>query len=355
MDALFEIRGKSSLNQLKFPKMKVEILKEDAAETKISRVFGDYDFGKKLRLKVGTHLGENTSKVTGKWVTQVTTKKYHRLESENEPYREVYPYKALEILGIEPPRAVRAEISYEDTGWTRNSTHQDSPKIKRKAFLYEHRKGMSKRLGWEFLAKEGDTIPESQIDVLFADQADSYHEKLDVLVATRVMLANTLFGNWDYRVPIRVHRNDSEDRLHNIYIFRDENGAWIPVPFDYDLSSIVTGFNSARGRFGWRARSKVKRIMKSNIREIRTELNKVSRHQRGNMTPDKFFQKAMAPFLTKKDSLFNLSTKLGIDKKGIEFIKEHLDAFYEVTSSVAQEPLRRQRSRQRRNGSRNSR
>lgn len=194
------LRGNTSLFELKFPKLSLDVAKADAKGT-------IFEHAKKIKL--GTHGGE-TNELTplGRRINQEST------------HREALAYAVLDAVGVPTLKARPATMTYVDTG-----TKKVAPgELVRKAFFLEDDDDAAQRYGGEIIkdADENGGLDHEAISGKY-DDAD----------IARVGLAEALIGNVDWQL---------DRSLWNVKAIKLKNGKVIFAPYDFDLAATVTAF-----------------------------------------------------------------------------------------------------------------
>lgn len=194
------LRGNTSLFELPFPKLSLDVAKSDAKGT-------IFEHAKKIKL--GTHGGE----------TNELTPLGRRIQQEST-HREAVAYAVLDALGVPTLKARPAIMTYVDTG-----TKKVAPgELVRKAFFLEDDDDAAQRYGGEIIKDAADN---GGLD------HDAITGKYDDADVARIGLAEALIGNVDWQL---------DRSLWNVKAIKSKSGRVIFAPYDFDLAATVTAF-----------------------------------------------------------------------------------------------------------------
>jgi hypothetical protein len=270
------LRGNTSLFELPFPKLTLDVAKPDAKGT-------IFEHSKKLKL--GTHGGE-TDRLTplGRRINQEST------------HREAFVYALLDSLGIPTLKTRPALMTYLDTGTKKVAQASPAGELVRKAFFLEDDDDAAQRYGATVLDEAAD------------GGLDAIGDEFDWVDVERIGLAEALVGNVDWQL---------DRALWNVKAFKQANGHVIFAPYDFDLAATVTAFEpEAPPLF----------FPKESV-EVRNEavlLNTL----RANGFEKKTLEAALASLVAKRgaaEAAIAASSLAAADKA---IMKKHLDAFY---------------------------
>lgn len=195
------LRGNTSLFELKFPKLTLDVKKADAKGTV-------FEHSKKIKL--GTHGGE-TDELTplGRRINQDAT------------HREAFAYRLLDALGVPTLKTRPALMTYVDTGTKKVAAANGAGELVRKAFFLEDDDDAAQRMGGTIV----EDADEGGVDAI----GDGWDER-DI---ERIAFAEALLGNIDWQL---------DRQLWNIKAVKMTNGKVAFAPYDFDLASVVTAF-----------------------------------------------------------------------------------------------------------------
>jgi hypothetical protein len=192
------VRGNSSLQECPFPKLKLKVSRENREGT---------PFADAREIKIGTHCAEGGRGTIG------------RLRSEIATFREATVYELMRLMQFVGPRVRRARIEYQDT--TPEAMGDTGWRLTREALVFDDVEVVAERLGGRALSDE--------------EVADLDTAHFDPQLVADLLLFEALVGNWDFEIA----RNGRG--LWNIEVIQLQDGTYIPVAGDFDLSSWVTG------------------------------------------------------------------------------------------------------------------
>lgn len=200
-----KVRGNSSLQECAFPKMKMSAFVDEERLLSI--------FRKAKRTKIATHcddLGDDNTGIIG------------RLRNEKAAHREAFIYHAMRIIELPGKWSRPARIVYTDTSLGKANTGWV---VERDAFLFDNAANLEKRYG---LLLRDENAPWTQAD------ADNVERTL----AAKIHFLHALTGNWDWELPLA---STGIEAPWNTHLLVDTDGTLIPIAYDFDLSSAVTG------------------------------------------------------------------------------------------------------------------
>ncbi len=205
--------------------------------------------------------------------------------------REYLAYRILNVLTDRSFRARLLKVRYVES--TTGNTVDDNY-----AFLIEHRDQLGKRLGLQY-----NPIEETSVDALDPD-----HTNL-------VSLYQYLIGNTDFS-PIRAAPD--EPCCHNYVLFGDEPGSILSIPYDFDVTGIVSAPHSIPNpRF--------------QLRDVRQRL------YRGRCANNQRLDASIARFMEYKQAIYGLLDELpGFSKTSMRKTTGYIDDFYRIIESPKQ-------------------
>jgi hypothetical protein len=276
-----QVRGNSSLQECSFPKLKVKMPRETSTGTIFE---GAHKF------KIGTHCGDDSGPGT-----------IGRLRHENSAHREAFVYTLLGIVGIDGMATRPARITYKDT--------DQSTSITRDAFVLENPELFGERLGGKTM-EEQEAMTSAQV------------ERMDRTRIAAIHLFEALAGNWDWKINLG---SGPGGRVWNIEVVTFTNADPLPVPHDFDLSSMVTGAPLTDDD------------LPEDLWPERPVLERQAAHYLSGAS-GKFkaanLSAAVAMFEGKHDSMIDALGDTDIDTEGVENIKAHIDAFYATLTDI---------------------
>jgi len=286
-------RGNSSLTEgeAQFPKLKIEIA--DSEDLKGTLFEGAKNF------RINTHVNTNPK---AKYTPM------GRLNSEAVPWRENLAYQLAQTLGLPTPATRLARIHYIDVGSKKDFT--------RNAMLIETDKKIGERLGAQ------------QIDLATFSQDEK--TGLDPLAAAIYLAFHKLIGNDD--VALRVNEptvaanNDRYRPLFNAMIFEYPNKKRIPVVYDLDFSTFVTGFEQIQKNLyvnkNFKLLTHEESLFATRFSLLRQKL------------PQDALAKAIAFIKSRKDALYQTVKTASVDEDGRKNAQKHLDVFFSMVDTV---------------------
>lgn len=177
-------------------------------------------------VRIATHCGELPAKDrTG----------IGRVANEIAPWREAFAYRAVRAAGVETAKARPVTITYVDSS-------KNDAKLTRKAAFIETAGDVADRLK----AKEAHVI--DSIDSMDGAGSENPADpaKMDRDAVMRVQLVEGLVGNSDFRLHLQIEKwwlgtnaPETVSPLWNMKAVRFTDGKELPLPVDFDLSSIV--------------------------------------------------------------------------------------------------------------------
>jgi hypothetical protein len=300
--ATVKLRGNTSLTDLEFPKLKIKV-KSPLPNTAFD---GVKDFA------IGTHGGEGTK-----------PSKMGRLANETAPHRESAVYNTLEEMGI-PVRQSRAgRIAYEDSG--------TGQKLERNAFFLEDIDDTATRLG----GKEVD---------LKAGWKGTVRESLGYHQVHRVALAEALIGNFDWKIDDGKTTGGSP-RAWNVSMVEKPDGKQVAVPYDFDLSTMVTG---APPRQNGNDMLPSERFFPEKSERCRSAIAEIVLHRKnllGMSSPEeklearKALLEVAADLKTRQSAVLKRLESVPMDDAGRKNAIDHVQAFYEALDTGLNVPI----------------
>ena len=205
--------------------------------------------------------------------------------------REYLAYRILNLLTESSFRVRLLKVRYVES--TTGETAQENY-----AFLIEHRDQLAKRIGLEFNPVEATTI----------DALDPAHTNL-------VSLFQYLIGNTDFS-PIKAPPD--EPCCHNYVLFGDEPGSILSIPYDFDITGIVSAPHATPNpRFRLR-----------NVRE---------RLYRGRCANNAHMAGSLARFAEQKQAIYALLDEVpGLTTTSIKKTTGYVDDFYDIIETPKQ-------------------
>ncbi|MBT5925377.1 MAG: hypothetical protein HOH33_02030 [Verrucomicrobia bacterium] len=274
------VRGNSSLQECPFPKLKLKINSKTREGTPLENA---------REIKIGSHCAEGGLGNIG------------RLRHELATFREVLLYEAMQTLGFISPRVRRATIEYHDTSDLDDPLRSEW-KLTKMAFIMDHVEVIAEHLNGRALEDE---------EVAALSQAQ-FSEQLII----ELQLFHAMVGNWDYALS-----TDGKG-LWNTEVIEMPDKALVPVAGDFDLAAWVTG-----------------NIRVVPPRDFLPELEDIERQIRfetGRIAHESdivVFDTARDRFMSKRAELELLVNTAEIDIEGRDFIRHHLELFFESLES----------------------
>jgi hypothetical protein len=279
------LRGNTSQSagECPFPKLK---LKFDLAQIQ-GTIFENHKV-----LGVGTHcgLGGGSSALLG------------RIWNGLEPHREELAYEVLKALNMPSYQARRAFGTYQDTSGEIMASNAE-------AFFLEDMGELMKRVAAVREIRGVETgIPMRNPKLNKPNQNQYLFQSIEqspgnpTLLAIQIFLFENMIGNFDYHLKLTATEQSYHD-LWNVKIAELPNGNWIAIPYDFDLSSVVTGRNYPFSLSSTRNRA----------------------------TADTYKQ-AAETFERARSQIYQLLPALNGDPEGQKIWKDHLDRFYKELS-----------------------
>ena len=163
------------------------------------------------------------------------------------------------------------------------------------AFLIEHRNQLAKRIGLEV-----DKSKAAEVSAL-----DGEHLNLGSLF-------QYLIGNTDFS-PIRAM--EGESCCHNYVLMGNEDGTLLSVPYDFDMSGIVSAsYATPNPRF--------------KLRTVRDRL------YRGRCANNEHLDQSIQAFQDNRQAIFDLvKTTPGMSKSSVTKVTKYVASFYKVIDS----------------------
>lgn len=279
------LRGHTSMQarECDFPKLKLS-LRGDRTGTPFASV---------STLKIGTHCGDRDD--------GTLTEKYGRWANEKATHREAFVYRLLNVMKVPTLDARPARITYAD------SSSGDAPLV-RNALLLEDDDAAMARMG----AKE------QVVETAFTNAREAFAPR----DAIRLALGEAMIGNFDWCVRFfkgDMYRCDNRHPLWNVMAFRTPRGL-VPLPYDFDLSGLVTGRHTWFGK-----------VFNDNFSPTSSEaevevLQQVQRTRLLFSRQD--IDAVRAEFVANKGAAMDLVRSGGLDAEGRRFAEAYLNAFF---------------------------
>ena len=285
--AKLKLRGNSSIKECDFPKLKLKFESKDNPGH-----FAGLD-----EVKINTHCGEGGLTHLG------------RFADEKATLREGIAYEWGQALGLAVSLVRRARITYIDS-----DTKQV---ITRLALLIEDPGDTAKRLGGKRF-RDGQPYPSDAVKTMGWNEI------------AKARLFEHLVGNWDWRFDLSTDEGEPEDRLQtsrlwNMEIARYADGHERPMPYDFDMASLVSGKPRLTGNL---ARSAYLAKESELTRYLGWEIVAKSLP----IVPRAELRKARDHFASKRKELEGLVKQPYLDSAGVKNAKAHLAAFFELTT-----------------------
>jgi len=273
-----------------FPKLKLKFVRDQA----------DPLFGGIKSLKIGTHCADRAD--------GDLTPKFGRWANDKAPWREAAVYNVLEALQVPTLQARPVRLTYIDT---QAGAGRGEPLTRNAFFLEDDRAAMSRLNG----------VGE-QTELEFTSARERFTES----DAARLAFTEALVGNFDWCVRFYTrdsYRCDPRHALWNVLAFTRENATDLPVPYDFDISGMVTGdhlwFHSTFGRTsGTDSATKIAVEVLSQLERTRSLFSRATLDQ------------TRAAFIERKQAAYDLLARVSIDDEGRLFITQYLDNFFRV-------------------------
>jgi len=292
------LRGHTSKRESEcaFPKLKLQFPK--GAPTEGSVLAG------LASLKIGTHCGESTD-VGGK---------YGRLPNEQSPNREAFVYRLLEAVGVPTRKARPARITYVYTDAHGGQSPAQEQPVVRNALLVENAEDAVRRLG-----------AERELDVKAFTNARQQFPPADT---ARLAFAEAMIGNFDWclkMTPDDTYRCDAREPLWNIVAAASADGHARPLPYDFDVSGMVTGrhpwFKDVFNEAFVSSRSQPEIEVLAQLQRTRTLFTRNE------------LDAARAEFVQRKAEAYRALESAGLDPAGKRTAQEYLDSFFATIAS----------------------
>ncbi len=224
-------------------------------------------FAKSDKLKLVTHCKNRTKRYT------------------QSVLREYLAYRILNLLTDRSFRVRLLNVRYVES--TTGETAQENY-----AFLIEHRDQLGKRIGLAFNPVEATTI----------DALDAAHTNL-------VSVFQFLIGNTDFS-PIKAPPDES--CCHNYVLFGDEPGSMLSIPYDFDITGIVSAPHATPNpRF--------------RLRNVRQRL------YRGRCANNAHLSASVERFAEQKEAIHALVDDLpGLTTASVRLTRDYIDDFYAI-------------------------
>lgn len=290
-------RGNSILadNEANFPKLHIQIEDEVAIKNSI--------FAGTRKFRINTHISDQT--------TPTGLSSLGRLLGEQGPVREGLGYEIASLVGLIAPQTRLAEITYVDS--------KKKTEIIRKALLIETDGAIAKRNGAEKILDFNDAIlTNGQRTVVDPDQAALF------------MTVHKLLGNEDF--ALKMYENQLETGsnryLWNTFLLKTPNGKYLPVIYDLDLATIVTGRNAYTGT------DKISKTFGLNTAENAEFAVRFAMLRQKLKLGD--IRLAIQKIMQKKTQIIELIQSYPVDSKGRDLALGHLKRFEELAESTLQ-------------------
>ena len=227
-------------------------------------------FAKSRKLKLVTHCETDATRYT-----QAVLKEY-------------IAYRILNILTDQSFRVRLLRVKYIESESGEIVDHNY-------AFLIEHDRQLAKRIGLKVDDSESTTV----------SAIDGPHTNL-------VSVFQYMIGNTDFS-PIKGM--PGEPCCHNAVLFGDENGPMLSIPYDFDMTGIVSApYAAPNPRF--------------KLRSIRERL------YRGRCANNQYLDQSIRIFQEKRQAIEDLATSTpGLNKSSIKKLSFYIATFYDVVNS----------------------
>ncbi|MCZ6870374.1 MAG: hypothetical protein O7G84_12810 [Gammaproteobacteria bacterium] len=207
---------------------------------------------------------------------------------EQNVFKEYLAYRVLNLFTDESFRVRLMHIAYEDTAGKVSTT--------RYAFVLEDSKAMAKRVGAKYVKPE-----------------EVERGQLAQPAATRVAMFQYFISNTDYSL-IRGRAGDT--CCHNVKLIQREPDVFIPVPYDYDMSGIVsTSYSYPDGGLA----------QKHRLSSVRDRL------YRGFCTDRGTLDSVLGEFQEKREAIYALINETGLmSSSSVSRTTKFFDGFYKM-------------------------
>lgn len=203
-------------------------------------------------------------------------------------FKEYLAYRVLNLFTDESFRVRLMHIAYEDTAGKASTT--------RYGFVLEDSKAMAKRVGAKYVKPE-----------------EVERGQLAQPAATLVAMFQYFISNTDYSL-IRARAGDT--CCHNVKLIQREPDVFIPVPYDYDMSGIVsTSYSYPDGGLAQKYRL-------SSVRD---------RLYRGFCTDRGTLDSVLGEFQEKREAIYALINETGLmSSSSVSRTTKFFDGFYKM-------------------------
>jgi hypothetical protein len=279
-------RGMSSLyeGEASFPKLKVEIAKTEKLDGAL--------FDNARNFRINTHVSTNPKKAR----TALGL-----LNSELSPWREGLAYELARRLGILAPATRLARIHYIDSVSKKDFT--------RNALLVETDKNIAERL----------QMPEAPEPDFRLNEKSG----IDPVVGAKFHLFHKLIGNDDVNLRVNeepVQGGDNYRVLFNASIFKAQDGQILPMVYDLDKATVVSGYETLSGdafkNTEFKLLKPAQAIFVTKFLALRQKFTQAQ------------LSAAIADFKARKQDLYAAVKNARVDEAGRTNATLHLDTFF---------------------------
>jgi hypothetical protein len=295
--AKIRARGKSSAFETEgdFPKLLVEIKKAELRDGTL------FEGARKFRLNTHVSTFPNSERTP-----------LGRLNSEKSPYREALAYEIAEAFGLDTPLTRRAEIDYIEV--------ETDQRFIRKALAIETDKNIEERFDQKIISAE-DYSAQQKTFVRLEDSA-------------LIHLFQSFIGNDDF-----ILRVDQEPRItknpisacNNVILLARDDGSRNPLPYDFDLSSIVSGEgmhdgeNYLQPEFG--LNDNASGYLAMMIASLRSRL------------PEKVVKTTFKKIKNRKSKILKTIQAAIVDEEGKKIALRHYERFFQLADILLKMPV----------------
>ncbi|MBT8108511.1 MAG: hypothetical protein KJP17_09760 [Gammaproteobacteria bacterium] len=205
--------------------------------------------------------------------------------------REYMAYRILNLVSDQSFRVRLLSVTYVESD-------SDGVAATNYAFLIEHHNQVAKRLG-----RKVDDAESTKVSAL-----DGEHMNL-------VSVFQYLIGNTDFS-PVRGTKG--ERCCHNVILMGDDSGSLLPVPYDFDMSGLVSApYASPNPRF--------------RLRNVRQRL------YRGRCVNNEHLDRSIRSFRDKRQAILDMVSSVpGITRSTAGKTTGYIEDFYEIIDSPRQ-------------------
>lgn len=298
-DVRLSLRGHTSKRETEctFPKLKLQLPPGPAIERSI--------FAGLSAVRIGTHCGENPG--------EQLTAEFGRLANETSPLREVFVYHLLEVVGVPSLKARAARITYIDTA---GGATDGAVPLTRGAMLLEDEDAAKARLGG------ARAIP--------LEQFTTARERFREGDTARLAFAEAMVGNFDWCLRLYdgdTYRCDAKLPLWNILAFERPEAPPVPVIADFDLAGTVVGrhnwFDKVYGPGFVPSGSSIEVEVISQVQRTRSLFSR------------EVLDGVRRGFLDRREAAYAALEDSGLDARGRDLARQHLDAFFSALTDAA--------------------